>query len=394
MNILIIDDDPVSVAVISDHVKRLEQCSVFPFASSAVALSWCETSDPDLVILDYLMPAPNGLEFIDLFRKLPGKGEIPLVMITADDARELRYLALDRGVNDFLCKPFDSVEFIARLRNMLSLRRKQKELAKRAQELDMEVRRTTASVLRQERETIILLSRATELRDPETWAHLQRMSYYSRIIAENLGLGPHEAELIFNAAPLHDIGKVGIPDGILLKDDRLDEDEYRIIQRHTILGHEILKDSTSPILRTGAEIALTHHERFDGSGYPHGLNGESIPLSGRIAAVADVFDALTSVRSYKQSWGIEQAADEIRRLSGVHFAPCCVEAFLKGWSDVLAIHESYGNQGSLRKGYAVFPNYKGFQEMVVSRNEPDGSGEGEKDGRIDGVPEERRRAVV
>jgi putative two-component system response regulator len=341
MNILIVDDDPVSVAVIQEHFYCLENCRIFPFSSSSQALSWCEHNDPDLVMVDYLMPAPNGLEFIDLFRSLPGKEEIPLVMITADDAREVRYRALDRGVNDFLCKPFDSVEFIARVRNMLSLRRKQKELAERAFQLDREVHRATARLLRQERETIILLSRATELRDPETWGHLQRMSYYSRIIAENLGLSKQVQELIFNAAPLHDIGKVGIPDGILLKEETLDHEEFDTIKRHTILGHEILKESTSPILRMGAEIALTHHEKFDGTGYPHGLTGDTIPLSGRIAAVADVFDALTSLRPYKKPWGVDQAATEIQNLAGSHFAPDCVHALMQGWNDVLAVHGSY-----------------------------------------------------
>jgi putative two-component system response regulator len=319
----------------------LDHCRIFPFASSSQALVWCERNEPDLVMVDYLMPAPDGLEFIELFRGLPGKEEIPLVMITADDAREIRYRALDSGVNDFLCKPFDSIEFLARVRNMLSLRRKQKELAERAFKLDMEVRRATANLLRQERETIILLTRATELRDPETFSHLQRMSYYSRIIAQNLGLSADEQELIFNAAPLHDIGKVGIADSILQKSQRLDADEFSSIKRHTQLGNEILRDSTSPVLRMGAEIALSHHEKYDGSGYPLGLAGDAIPLCGRIAAVADVFDALTSQRPYKQAWGVEQAAAEIRRLSGTHFSPCCVEAFLRGWDDVLAIHESY-----------------------------------------------------
>jgi putative two-component system response regulator len=341
MNILIIDDDPVSVAVIQEHLLRLNDCRVFSFASSAQALVWCERNEADLILIDYLMPTPNGLEFIDLFRSLPGREEIPLVMITADDAREVRYRALDKGVNDFLCKPFDSVEFIARIRNMLSLRSKQKELEKRAADLDMEVRVATARILRQERETIILLTRATELRDPETWAHLQRMSYYSRIIAENLGLSKTDQELIFNAAPLHDIGKVAIPDEILLKEAVLDKDEFRIIMRHTLLGHEILQESTSPILQMGAAIALSHHEKFDGSGYPHGLSGDAIPLFGRIAAVADVFDALTSLRPYKKPWGVEKAACEIQSLSGSHFSPSCVDAFFQGWNDVIAIHESY-----------------------------------------------------
>jgi putative two-component system response regulator len=351
MNIVIIDDDPVSVAIIQEHFYCLEGCKVFSFSSSAQALAWCQKNEPDLIMIDYRMPTPNGLEFIDLFRSIPGREEIPLVMITADEARTVRYHALDKGVNDFVCKPFDSVEFIARVKNMLDLRRKQKDLARyageleiRARELDTEVRRATVQLLRQERETIILLTRATELRDPETWAHLQRMSYYARIIAGNLGLGSADQELIFNATPLHDIGKVGIPDGILLKEGALSDEEFSAIKRHTLLGYDILKESTSPILRMGAEIALSHHEKYDGSGYPHGLAGDAIPLSGRIAAVADVFDALTSARPYKKRWLVEEAAVEIRSLSGSHFSPCCVDAFMKGWDEVVAVHTGYSEQ--------------------------------------------------
>lgn len=343
MNIVIIDDDPVSVAIITDYISCLENCRVIPFDSSAKALVWCADNEPDLVIIDYLMPTPDGMEFIDLLRQQPGNEEIPLVMITSDNTRKTRYLALDKGVGDFLCKPFDSIEFLARIRNLLLLRRKQLELERRAGELDLEVRKATAKLLRQERETIILLSRATELRDPETASHLQRMSYYSRTIANNLGLGKAHQELIFNATPLHDIGKVGIPDDILLKKQALSQEEFNAIMRHTLLGHEILQESTSPILQMGAEIALSHHEKFDGSGYPYGLAGGDIPLSGRIAAVADVFDALTSLRPYKKPWGIEQAATEIRSLSGSHFDPDCVEAFLQGWDEIIEIYGSYSD---------------------------------------------------
>jgi putative two-component system response regulator len=341
MKVLIVDDDPVAVAIIQELVITQESCRVFPFRSSAKALTWCKRNDPDLVLVDYHMPAPNGLEFIDLFRGMKGKEEIPLIMLTGDEEREIRYQALEKGANDFLSKPFDVWEFKARIKNMLALRSKQKELSARAVRLDGEIRRVTANILRQERETIMLLSRATELRDPETSAHLQRMSYYSRHIATHLGFNLQEQELIFNAAPLHDIGKVGIPDDILHKSGVLDDEEFTTIMRHTVLGHEILRESTSPILQMGAEIALTHHEKFNGTGYPQRLAGDGIPLSGRIAAVADVFDALTSQRPYKESWTPQAAKEEIKSLAGSHFDPCCVEAFFKEWDDVLAIRDSY-----------------------------------------------------
>lgn len=340
-DIVIVDDDPTAIAVLRDLVETMEMCRAVPFTSSAKALDWCKTNDPDLVLVDYLMPPPDGLNFIGHFRKMEGKEEIPLIMITGEDEQVIRRQALKSGANDFLIKPFDMVEFRARMKNMLALRNRQKELSYCALHLADEVRRATASLLRQEQETIFLLCRAAELRDPDTGAHLQRMSCYSRHIAANLGLGEQEQDLIFKASPLHDIGKVAVPEVILQKRGELEADEFAVIKRHTVLGHEILRESASPILRFGAEIALTHHEKYDGSGYPHRLTGEEIPLCGRIAAVADVFDALTSQRPYKGRWEPETAAGEISSLAGSHFDPGCVTAFLKGWDEVLAIHDLY-----------------------------------------------------
>lgn len=340
-NIVIVDDDPTIIAILRDLVETMEMCRAVTFTSSAEALGWCKTNDHDLVLVDYMMPPPDGLDFICSFRKIEGKEEIPLIMITGDEERGIRHQALESGANDFLTKPFDVVEFRARMKNMLALRNRQKALSHCAFHLADEVRRATASLLRQEQETIFLLCRAAELRDPDTGAHLQRMSSYSRHIAANLGLGKEEQDLIFNAAPLHDIGKVAVPDVILQKRGELSAEEFTIIMRHTVLGHEILRESTSPVLRFGAEIALTHHEKYDGSGYPHRLAGVDIPLSGRIAAVADVFDALTSQRPYKGRWEAETAAEKIISMVGNHFDPGCVKAFLSGWDEVLAIHDLY-----------------------------------------------------
>lgn len=339
--IMIVDDDPVAVALLRDLVETVETCRAVPFTSSAKALDWCNINDPDLVLVDYMMPPPDGLNFISQFRRMKGKEEIPLVMITGEDERGIRHQALELGANDFLIKPLDMIEFRARMKNMLALRNRQKELSYCALHLADEVRRATAGLLKQEQETIFLLCRAAELRDPDTGAHIQRISCYSRHIAANLGLGEQEQDLFFKASPLHDIGKVAVPDIILQKKEKLDAEEFAVIMRHTLLGHEILRDSTSPILRFGAEIALSHHEKYDGSGYPHRLAGEDIPLGGRIVAVADVFDALTSQRPYKERWEAEAASGMICSLAGSHFDPGCVKAFLTGWDEVLAIHDLY-----------------------------------------------------
>jgi putative two-component system response regulator len=224
---------------------------------------------------------------------------------------------------------------------MLALRRSHLSLASRARTLAEEVRRATAEVYERERETIVRLARAAEFRDPETGAHIVRMANYSSLIAFRLGLPQSERELILQAAPMHDVGKLGTPDHILLKPGRLTAQEYDLMKRHPSIGYEILKDSVSPVLQMAAEIALSHHERFDGTGYPLGLARRKIPIVGRIVAVADVFDALTSERPYKQAWELARAVEYLRLGRGSHFDPDCVDAFLTGWKDVMAVRERY-----------------------------------------------------
>jgi len=192
-----------------------------------------------------------------------------------------------------------------------------------------------------EHETLLCLGRAAEHRDPETHEHIIRMSNYSRLIAVRLGLSQEECELLLRAAPLHDIGKIGTPDHILLKPGKLTPQEFEIMKQHTVIGERILANSSSPILRAGAEIAFSHHEKFDGSGYPCGLKGRAISLYGRIVAVADVFDALTSTRPYKKAWDLDRACELLRTNSGKHFDPMCIEAFFDVWDEVLTVKDRY-----------------------------------------------------
>ncbi|HEV3410555.1 MAG TPA: HD domain-containing phosphohydrolase, partial [Chthoniobacterales bacterium] len=280
-------------------------------------------------------------EFAKRFRALPDKADTPLLMVTAAGEREIKHRALSLGINDFLNKPFDQIELQARARNMLALRSSQKKLASRALLLADEVEKATAELAAREHETLICLGRAAEHRDPETHEHIMRMSNYSRLIAMRLGLPQEQCELLLRAAPLHDIGKLGTPDHILLKPGKLTPEEFEIMKQHTVIGGRILSNSSSPILKAGAEIALSHHEKFDGSGYPYGLKGRDIPLYGRIVAVADVFDALTSERPYKKAWDLDRATQLIRDSSGGHFDPMVVEAFFDMWDDVLAVKEHY-----------------------------------------------------
>lgn len=220
----------------------------------------------------------------------------------------------------------------------------QAKLADRAEWLAGEVAKATREVLARERETVVRLSKAAEYRDPETGAHILRMAHYSELIARGLGLSEADRQLLLEAAPMHDIGKVGITDAILLKPGRLTPLEFEVMKQHAQIGHEILKDSSSLVLQTGAAIALGHHEKFDGSGYPQGLAGEAIPIFSRIVAVADVFDALTSERPYKKAWPLEQAADHLKAHSGSHFDPLCVDTFFAQWPQVLEIRQRFQDE--------------------------------------------------
>ena len=339
MKIVIIDDAQMNVTLLQHLVRKLPDCESVCFTDPVAGLKWCLANEPDLLIVDYMMPQLSGTELTKQFRaRYP---DIPVLMVTANHETELRYLALQIGVTDFLNKPLDNTEFLARAKNMLALRRSNKLLADRAVLLAEEVRKATAKIIEREQETIFCLARAAEYRDPETGAHIQRMAHYSKHIARILALPAEQQDLLLESAPMHDIGKVGTPDIILLKPGKLTEAEFAIMKQHAVIGYEVLNASNSPLLKVAAEIAHTHHEKFDGSGYPRGLKGADIPLFGRIVAVADVFDALTSERPYKKAWSIEQATQLMKEGAGKHFDPECVDAFFKGFDEVLSIKNEF-----------------------------------------------------
>ncbi len=344
-HILIVDDNQSNLVLMKGLIRKLDEpTETVTFEDPLMGFGWCAENTPDLLIVDYMMPDMDGIEFITSFRAIPALAEIPVLMVTADHDRETRYRALESGASDFLNKPIDGAEFRARVRNMLALRRSQKALADRAAWLEEEVAKRTDWIYEREREMIMRLSRAAEFRDPETGAHIQRMSNYSRLIAEAMNLSRDEQKLVLKTAPMHDVGKIAIPDRILLKPGRLDADELVIMRGHAEAGYQILADSPSEMLQVAAVIARSHHEKFDGSGYPLGLKGEAIPLHGRIVAVADVFDALTTERPYKKPWSIEDALRFLRDGAGNHFDPACVEAFIDRLDDALAIRERYQDE--------------------------------------------------
>lgn len=337
MKVALIDDGEVNLAQLRGLCRRLPQVATHAFTDPLQALAWCRTEEPDLVIVDYQMPGMDGIAFISALRAIPDRAETPLLMVTASHEAPIRYQALLAGANDYLVRPIDHMEFLARARNMLAVRRGQRALRERAEALAREVEVATEAVRAHERDTILRLSRAAEYRDRETGLHVMRIARYARLMAQRLGLSETFQETLVHAAPLHDIGKVGIPDHILLKPGALTAPEMAVVRTHALIGHEILQGSPSPNLELAAVIARSHHERFDGRGYPDGVAGEAIPLAGRIVAVADVFDALTSVRPYKAAWPVEKALAYIRDGAGTQFDPACAQAFLDDEAAILAI---------------------------------------------------------
>jgi len=291
--------------------------------------------------VDYMMPEMDGIEFITQFQSIQKEVMIPIIMVTANDQSDVRYKALEIGATDFLNKPIDKTEFMIRVKNLLALRSSQMKLADQTLWLKDEVLKATQEIRNREQEIIFRLTKAAEYRDPETGGHIKRMAHYSRHIAMQLGMSAEEQNLILEAAPMHDIGKVGIPDSILLKPGKLDPLEFDIMKEHAQYGYDILNGSQSKLMQLGAEIALSHHEKYDGSGYPNGLKDDSISIYGRIIAVADVFDALTSERPYKKAWSIDDAISFLRENSGTHFDRSCVYAFLQDMDEVLRIKERF-----------------------------------------------------
>jgi len=323
----VVDDDPLVHELVRHILAEGPAFHVEAFSDAEAALTWLRAHDADVVITDYQMPGLSGTDLIAGVRREPHLADIPIMMITASADRAVRVAALTTGANDVLSKPIEPAEVRARTTNMLAIRRGQRLMALRSSWLEQEVRRATAAIAARERETILRLSKAAEYRDWETGSHIIRVSLYARLIARGLGLPTEEQEMLFQAAPMHDVGKIGIADAILLKAGELNAAEFEAIKEHTVIGHRILGGSSSSLLQTAADIALTHHERVDGTGYPRRLRGEAIPLHGRVVAVADTFDALTSRRPYKAAWPAPLAWEFLRQHVGTRFDAGCVAAF-------------------------------------------------------------------
>ena len=301
------------------------------------ALERSEATQYDLVLVDHIMPEMDGVQFTGALRARASYRLVPIIMVTSDMDRNTRIEAIRAGATDFVNKPFDPTELQARVANLLTLRAAQVELADRANWLSREVELATAHLLAREEEIIWRLARAIEYRDGDTGEHVSRVAQISQLIASGIGLSPQRCRMIYLAAPLHDIGKIGIADAILSKPGKLTPDELTIMRTHVSIGARILEHGSSEVIRTAELIAQSHHERWDGAGYPDKLSGTDIPIEARLVAIADVFDALCSERPYKRAWPIEEAHREIVSLSGTHFDPACVAAFETRWPEILAL---------------------------------------------------------
>ena len=347
--VMVIDDQTTGRAILGQIARNLdEKVDVQAFERPIDAVVWAATHVADLVLIDYQMPEMNGIELARRLRTLHGYAHVPFVMVTVDDDRKVRYDALDAGITDFLIKPIDARECISRCRNLLTLRKQQLILEDRRRTLESMVGEATREIREREHETLLRLARAGEFRDEETGSHVMRMARYSALIARAIGMDDDYIDTIERAAPLHDIGKIGTPDHILLKPGRLTDEEMAVMRRHPLIGHEILKDSPSKYLRMGAMIALGHHEKVNGTGYPAGLAGDAIPLPARIVAVADVYDALTTVRPYKGTWTSDEAFAYLLKERDAHLDRELVEAFVRMSEDVVRIQRELSDTGAAR----------------------------------------------
>lgn len=342
VHVLIVDDQPSQRKMHRTLIEDISpEISVADFSDPVEALLWSQRNPTDLLLLDYRMPKMDGLEFARRFRRPLTQRDVPIVLVTVVGDEPIRQAALEAGVIDFLVKPVRPRELRQRCRNLLEVRQRQQTLQGRARTLERQLLSSMHEVEEREREILARLAKATEFRDGGNASHLERISRYAGLIAEAMRLQDDEVRMIELAAPLHDIGQIGIPDAILLKPGKLTREEFAVVMRHPKLGYEILKDSSSRFVQAGATIALHHHERWDGSGYPDGLAGEAIPMAARIVAVADVLDAMSTPRPYRPAHSLQETIEHLRSQAGKLFDPTVIEAMLSRLAQIAEVHASY-----------------------------------------------------
>jgi len=334
--ILVVDDVPANIEVLRGILRSEYRVMAALNGERALEIA-TRTPQPDLILLDVMMPGMDGYEVCRRLKLNPASMNIPIIFVTARDEDIDQEMGFDAGAVDYIPKPVRNRIVLSRVRAHLAV-------AKRGRSLESMVRERTSQLESTRRKLIQDLGHAAEFKDNETGMHVIRMSYYAQLLAQTMGCDAYWTDLLFNASPMHDVGKIGIPDRILCKPGKLDADEWLIMQTHTTIGARIIGDADgSDLLEMAITVALTHHERWDGSGYPNRLAGAAIPLEGRIVAIADVFDALTSERPYKRAWLVDDAFAFIQKEAGQHFDPAIATHFLQIVPEILAIKARYAD---------------------------------------------------
>lgn len=346
--ILVVDDEPHNRALLTMSLEKLGY-EVIEAENALKAFSVLDRSF-DLVLADVMMPEVNGFEMVRRIRANEETSDLPVIMVTTLSEKQDRITALEAGANDFVSKPVDLTELKVRVKSLLRQKEQQDEIKNFQAELHRMVEDRTEKLKlaldeldHAHRESVLHLCNAAEYKDEETAAHILRMSNYAALIAREIKMSKKQVDLIRISSPMHDVGKIGIPDNILLKPGPLDAEEWETMKSHPLIGANILGGGHSEYVKMGALIAEFHHEKWDGSGYPHGLRGKDIPLPGRICAVADVFDALTSKRPYKDAFPLEVALPIMKEGRGTHFDPDVLDAFLDNLDEVLKIKATYSD---------------------------------------------------
>jgi putative two-component system response regulator len=363
--IAIIDDEELTIDVVKCYLEQEGYRNFYQTSDSRQAIELISTSQPDIVLLDVMMPHVDGLEILAQMRATEELHHIPVIILTACTGTETKLQALERGLSDFLGKPVDPSELLLRLRNVLAVKAYQDHLANYSQELETQVQQRTKELVESRQRIVHCLARAAEFRDDDTGHHVIRVGKYVSVIARELGFDQRQADLLEQAAQLHDIGKIGIPDSVLLKQGKLEPGEFEVIKQHCSFGNEIIDPMSQgefdtykrhteiggklldvagyPVMELAAVIAQSHHEKWNGSGYPLGLSGEDIPIEGRIAAVADVFDALSSKRPYKPAFPQEKCFQILEEGRGQHFDPNVLDAFFRACDQIIDVQNLYSN---------------------------------------------------
>jgi putative two-component system response regulator len=334
--ILVVDDTPENIDLLTEVLNPYYRTRIAINGDKALKIAFSNTP-PDLILLDIMMPGITGYDVCQRLKENPDTRGIPVIFVTAMSELEDEKKGLEMGAVDYITKPISPSIVLARVKTHLSLYDQTRELERMVELRTAELEITRRQIIRR-------LGRASEFKDNETGNHVIRMSHYARLIAQAAGMGEESVDTLFNAAPMHDVGKIGIPDSVLLKPGKLDDAQWDIMRTHPEMGAEIIGSHNDDLLRTARILAMTHHEKWDGSGYPGKLKGEEIPLMGRIVAIADVFDALTSDRPYKKAWAIEDAVRIIEEGAGAHFDPGLIGPFKSVLPEMLKIREKYAEE--------------------------------------------------